>query len=104
MRIEGLQVVRNKSSRSPHNESLHSNSTTDYRVGTEDVPMKRTKRPLDSLPNVTSKSGCDLEVSLVERGHDFETDFGMGNWLMDSFRLGLGEPVCCFLPKPPPTL
>jgi hypothetical protein len=94
MRIEGLQVVRNKSSQSPHNERrLHSNSTTDRVPGTEEVPMKRTKRPLDSLPNVTSRSGCDLEVSLVERGHDLGTDFGMGNWLMDSFRFGLGEPL-----------
>lgn len=94
-------MVGNKSSRLSHIESLHSNSTTDRVPGTEEAPMKRTKRLLDLLPNVTSKSGCDLEVSLVERGHDLETDFGMGNWLMDSFRLGLGEPVWCFHHEPP---
>jgi hypothetical protein len=33
----------------------------------------------DTLPNITSISGCDLEVCLIERGHDFEMDFCVGN-------------------------
>lgn len=90
-------MVRNEANRSTHFDSQHSElragSTTDA-VGTEEAPLKRVKRLLDTLPNITSRSGCDLEVCLVERGHGVETDFGIGNWLMDSFRLGLGEPVC----------
>jgi len=99
MRIEGIQVVRNEPIRAPRFDSQHSElragSASDA-VGTEVAP-KRTKRPLDTLPNITSGSGCDLELCLIERGHDAETDFGLGNWLMDSFRLGVGEPVCYFI-------
>ncbi|KAG0566404.1 hypothetical protein KC19_7G061500 [Ceratodon purpureus] len=90
MRIEGLQAVRNESNQAPHFDSQPSASDA---LSTEEVPLKKIKRLPDRLPTITSRSGCDLEVCLVERGHDVETDFGMGNWLMDSFRVGLGEPV-----------
>ena len=97
MRIEGLQAVRNESNQAPHVESLHSEfragSATDA-LRAEDVPLKKMKRLPDTLPNITSRRGCDFEVCLVERGHDVDTDFGVGNWLMDSFRVGVGEPVC----------
>lgn len=89
--------MRNEPNQAPHFDSRHS----DFRAGSatdavgidEEIPLKKIKRLPDTLPNITSRSGCDFEMCLVERGDDLETDFGMGNWLMDSFRVGVGEPV-----------
>jgi hypothetical protein len=45
---------------------------------------------LNTLPNINNKIGCDLEVYLVERGHDVEMDFYVWNWLMECFCVGVG--------------
>ncbi|XP_024396760.1 uncharacterized protein [Physcomitrium patens] len=92
MRIEGLQAVRDKAKHASHFESEYS-ATNAMGIEKEELPMKKTKKMPDALPNISSTSGCDLELCLVERGNDIETDFGMGNWLMDRFRVGVGEPV-----------
>lgn len=60
----------------------------------EELFMKKMKKMFDVLLNILSISGCDFELCLVEWGNDIEMDFGMGNWLMDRFWVGVGELVC----------
>lgn len=79
MRIEGIQAVKH---------DLQSRCQTD--IG--DEPVKKIRK-LDSLPNVTTTSGLNLEVALVERGDEVGTKFGMGDWIVESFQAGVQEPV-----------
>lgn len=92
MRIEGLQAVRDKVKQASHFERDHS-AIDALGIVKEEIPIKKVKKTPDSLPNISSTSGCDLELCLVERSNDIETDFGMGNWLMDRLRVGVGQPV-----------
>lgn len=80
MRIEGIQAVKH--------DDLQSPSQTD--IG--DEPVKKIRK-LDSLPSVTITSGLNLEVALVARGDEVGTEFGMGDWIVESFQAGVQEPV-----------
>lgn len=64
--------------------------STDSGMGQE-VMIKES--PLAANPSVTSKSGFDVEVRLVEREDDVDVDIGMGEWRVESFKAAVSEPV-----------
>jgi hypothetical protein len=64
--------------------------STDSGMGQE-VVIKES--PLAANPSVTSKSGFDVEVRLVEREDDVDVDIGMGEWRVESFKAAVSEPV-----------
>lgn len=109
MRIEGLQAVKPRSpATSPtpvvgggyvtdlgNEETILTTATPSNNIDNEtpDEPVRKVRRLLNTLPNVTSTSGLDMEVHLVERGKEVDTVMGIGDWILHSFRAGVREPV-----------
>jgi hypothetical protein len=82
----GSQAVQNQTNSAWSKDCEMMN--TDSGMGQE-VVIKES--PLAANPSVTSKSGFDVEVRLVER--DVDVDIGMGEWRVESFKAAVSEPV-----------
>lgn len=69
----------------------------DIGLNTNNPGLRRESTSKDASsaanPNVTSKSGFDVEVQFVEREDDGDIDMGMGEWMVESCKAAVTEPV-----------
>jgi hypothetical protein len=46
-----------------------------------------------TIPSITDRNGFDAEVSLVEQEDDLDPSIWMGQWIAESFRVAVRDPV-----------